>query len=294
MKMDSLRIPETPADAFNDLEFRCHSLGHIAFAPPTLKKDGTPSMKGGQLTKGNLTFLRKLFTEVTTGRRKEVTSKYFEKGNFMEEDGITMVNAYLYPNEFLKKNTTRKRNGWIEGECDLKVPEIVYDIKNAWDIFTFGEAELNDIYEWQGRGYMWLENVDRFRLFYCLNNMPEHMLINEEKKMFYREGRFLSMEDPEYLELCEELRANHNYDHIPSEERFKVFEIERDKSKEDDLKQFITKSREYLNFLLRERQDQISFNRHLMGKPSVFVAGHDKEVDATIVTQMFDHFKPAT
>jgi hypothetical protein len=28
--------------------------------------------------------------------------------------------------------------------------------------------------------------------------------------------------------------------------------------------------------------------------PSVFVAGHDKEVDATIVTQMFDHFKPAT
>lgn len=255
---------------FDNYEFRCSSLGKIYSAK-------------GELTVGNKTYLRELYTEIKEGKRKEITCKFFEKGHFMEEDGVDMINQVLHPKALLIKNKTRKTNGWISGECDTTFQDIVYDVKNAWDVYTFGKADLTDDYEQQGRGYMWLWNKKKFRLFYCLNNMPEHLLIEEERKMFYRHN-FISTEDSEYLKLCEELRAFHNYDNKPIEERFKVWEIHHDEKEIEKLKAKITKCREYLNKLAQEDAEMILNNRLLMGlEPSIVIAERDESLNATII-----------
>ena len=239
---------------FNSYIFRCSSLGKIMSAK-------------GELTQSNKTYLGELFTEVMEGRRKEISSKYFEKGNFMEEDGIGMINENIYPNDLIVKNKVRKTNEWISGECDAIHKGIVWDIKNAWDVFTFGKADLTDAYEWQGRGYMWLWSAEIFRLFYCINNMPEHLICEEEKKMFYQHS-FISPEDEEYQNLCLELRAFHNYDSKPVYERFKIWEIRHEAEQIEKLKVKITKCREYLNSLLADQNTRIEYNKKLMGLPT--------------------------
>ena len=256
---------------FDNFKFHCSQLGKIYSAK-------------GELTVANKTFLRELFTETIEGKRKEITSRYFEKGHFMEEDGVSMVNETLYPKELLIKNKERKENEFITGVCDLPYKNIVvYDVKNAWDVFTFGKASLTDDYEQQGRGYMWLWKVKKFRLYYCLNNMPEHMLVDEERKMFYRHS-FVTMEDPEYLKLCEELRAFHNYDNRPIWDRFKIWELDHSDAEIEKLKIKIGKSRAYLNDLLEEQRARIAYNRGLMGIfDDVLIAEHKPELSATII-----------
>lgn len=257
---------------FDNYIFRCSSLGKLMSAKP-------------ELTQTNKTYLGELFTELTEGKRKEISSKYFEKGNFMEEDGVGMINANFYPTKLLTKNKERKQNEFISGECDLHHAGIVWDIKNAWDVFTFAKAELSDTYEWQLRGYMWLWGLDKARLFYCLNNMPEHLIIEEERKVFYKHS-FISPEDEEYQKLCVELRAFHNYDHREIYERFKIWEIIKDDFEIEILKARIIKCRQYMNGLLAEQRNRHAYNQSLMSTPSGFIAQHDPAVMATIIAPL--------
>jgi len=258
---------------FSKHEFRCSALGKIV-------------SKSGKLTDTNKTYLLDLFIGHINGIQKDITSKYFEKGIYQEEDGITLLQKTLHQGKLVLKNKERKRNGWIHGEKDTAVDGIVYDIKNAWDRFTFGKADLTWDYEWQGRGYMWLDGAEQFRLFYCLNNTPEHMLIDEERKLWYKH-HFVSMEDPDYLDLCNELRKAHNYDNMPLEERFKVWDVEHSDEKIETLKACITAARAYLGELWGDHQSMIIRNRRLMGlpSPSILLAEHDPSINATIISK---------
>lgn len=257
---------------FDNYEFRASALGKIWSAK-------------GEITTGNETYLNELFIGEMEGIRKEIHSKYFTKGNFTEEDGITLLSDTLHKGKLILKNKERKHNGWIHGEADCIVGDIVYDIKNAWDKFTFGRASLTTIYEWQGRGYMWLWNKPKFRLFYCLNNMPEHLLCDEERKIFYAHY-FTTTENEDYIKLCMELRQKHKYDHMRLYERFRFWEIEHDEEKIERLKSKITKCRAYLNELFTERQDELKRNMEAMGlDPSILFASKDESVNAVIVEQ---------
>lgn len=238
---------------FSKYQFRCSALGKIM-------------SKSGSLTEGNKTYLKELYIGEYYGIRKEVTSKYFEKGNYMEEDAVSMINKALYPDKILIKNKARKYNDFIHGECDTVAPdEIVYDCKNAWDSFSFGKADLTWDYKWQGVGYMWLWEKKKFRLFYCLNNMPEHLLIGEERKLFYQHN-FVTYEDEEYQKLCLELRQKHNYDHLPIEEKFKIWEMDRNEDEIEALKKTIGACRKYLVKVHDQHLEMINNNLRLMGK----------------------------
>ena len=237
---------------FLNYTFRCSSLGKIMSAK-------------GELTQTNKSALLEIFIEETEKVRKNITSKYFEKGIFCEEDGFDLLQKTLYPNSLILKNKSRLSNEFINGEHDTIVGDIVYDIKNAFDRITFAKADLTDGYEWQLRGYMWLNNISSARLFYCLNNMPEHMLVDEERKLFYA-NKFISFEDKEYLSLCDELRAFHNYDDKPIYERFKVWDVAHCEYQIETLKARIIKCRGYLNQLWAEKQATINKNIELMAK----------------------------
>lgn len=236
---------------FNDYKFRCSSIGNII-------------TKSGKVTDGMTTYLRKCFIEQSEGIRKDITSKYFEKGVFQEEDGISMLQNTIHRNSLVLKNKERKSNEFIQGEADCIVDGIIYDIKNAWDRFTFAEADLTWNYEWQLKGYMWLWGVDRGRLFYCLNNTPEHILLDEYKKLYYRH-RFESDSDEEYVKLCMELKDAHTYDSMPLERRFKVWDVELTDSDIDRIETAVNVSRIILNNMAAEQAAMLEGNLKLMG-----------------------------
>ena len=235
---------------FNNYKFRCSSLGKII-------------SKSGKFTETTKTYLNEIFIQETEGVRKEITSKYFEKGKFQEEDGITMLQNTLHKKDLILKNTERKSNDFIHGECDCFTNGIIYDIKNAWDRFTFGKAELSHEYEWQIRGYIYLWQASQGRLFYCLNNTPDHILQSEYKKIYWQNG-FQDESDEEYVNLCMELKDAHNYDSKPLHERFKMWDVQLSADNIDEINEAVINARIYLNQLLKERTERYENNLKLM------------------------------
>lgn len=234
----------------NSLLFRCSALGNIV-------------TKSGKLTDGAMTYLDELFIGAVYGVRKEAYGKALEKGVVCEPEARAMLN-HLYPDNFIKKVSESKKNDYLIGTSDVIIDGIVYDIKNAYDLFTFGKATLSHIYEWQLRGYMMLYDIPKARLFYCLCDMPDYLIAQEQKSMFYRERKWMSMEDPDYLEACEVLHYAHKYSNMEIWERFKIWEIERTEESEEKIIKCVKQAREYLNSLLKEHNDRIAYNKQLL------------------------------
>jgi hypothetical protein len=235
---------------FTNYKFRCSALGNIV-------------SKSGKFTDGNKTYIDEVFAGIVHNCRKEVNSKFFEKGLFEEESGITLLNQTLYKNSLVLKNKERKENDFIHGEADCIKDGIVYDIKNAWDCFTFEKAELTHNYKWQLVGYAWLWGLDKARLFYCLNNTPEHLILDEERMLFYK-GNYGTFENQDYVNDCFDLRKKHTHDNKPLQERFKCFDVEVLESDIESLKQSVVKAREYMNELFEIRNNRIKSNIELM------------------------------
>jgi len=198
---------------FDNYLFRCSALGNVVTA-------------NGKITQGAETYLKELFIGAMYGVRREAYGKALEKGVATEQDGLKMLNQTLYPDRFVAKISEGTKNDFIIGTPDAIMDEYVYDIKNALDLFTFGKCELTHTYEWQIKSYCWLYGKEKGRVYYCLNNMPDYMVAEEQKKMFYTQRKWATMESPEYLEACEELAKAHNYDNMPLHHKFKIFDVE--------------------------------------------------------------------
>lgn len=238
---------------FNNYQFRCSAIGNIV-------------TDSGKLTVGAKTYLKEAFIGEIHGVKKEAYGKALDKGVACEEDGFKMLNDVIYPGRFVAKEKEPRSNEWIKGTADCILDGCVTDIKNAWDRFTFGKAELSHIYESQLRGYMFLYGVDKARLFYCLSNLPEHMILDEERKLFYTQKKWLTMEDPDFEVACKELREAHNYDAMQIWERFKTWDLYRDIKWEEKMKDCISQARAYMEGLLKDHNEMIDFNKSLTTK----------------------------
>lgn len=239
---------------FDNHLFRCSSLGKII-------------SKSGKLTDGIETHLQEVFIGSLYGVKKEAYGKALEKGIATEEDGFKMLNETLYPKKFIKKVTEPAANDWIKGTPDT-VPDIVWDIKNAYTLFTFGKSECTWDYSWQVKGYCMLYGKSAGAVFYCLNNMPDHMISEEERKMFYTRREWISMEDAGYLQACEELRAAHTYDNMPIQDRFKVFPVSFWSEDEETIIRSVNSARKRLNEIAAEHEARVGFNLKLMESAS--------------------------
>jgi hypothetical protein len=244
---------------FNDYKFRCSSLSDII-----------PNQKTMAFTETIRKAIRKRFVEEITGTRKDIHSKYIDKGISCEPESTKLLQVALYPiskgNAVINAKKQRKENAYISGETDPIVDGIVYDLKNAYDEYTFEEAELSLKYEWQLMGYMWLHGLKKARLFYTLNNMPEFLIQREEQNLLYSrdvyyEGDF----DPRYMEACRLLRERYKYDRLPLWERFKLWDVAFDEDKIPIIINAVTTARNYMNELLVDRAEHIRTNKILMG-----------------------------
>ena len=129
------------------MKFRCSSLGKLMTEPR--------SKSEGVLSVGAKTYIRELAAQEIFGVEFEISSKAIEKGIEVEGDSIDLLNSVRGLSLF--KNTERKSNEFITGECDLFDAEAKrgHDIKSSWSIATFPitVADCEDrLYEWQMRG----------------------------------------------------------------------------------------------------------------------------------------------
>lgn len=235
---------------FDNYIFRASALGKII-------------SKSGTLTDSNKTYLDELFIGQLYNVQKEVGSKYFDKGIACEQDGLDLLSKTLFKGIFIGKNKEQFKNDYTQGTPDTLVKNNVFDIKNAYDVFTFGKASLTWDYLWQVRVYMWLTGKTQGFIFYCLNDMPDFLLAAEEKKMFYS-GGFVSMESPEYHNACTELRKKYIYDYMKPEERFKLFPVDFLKEHEEQIIEAVQNARKYLNTKLEEHKNRIEKNQNLI------------------------------
>ena len=205
--------------------------------------------KGEVLSKTCKTYIQELVIEEKYGIRKEFWSRYTDKGNEVEDEGIELVNDVLNLG-FIFKNDENLNNDYLTGTPDVNTNEILLDIKCSWDATTFPwfETELpNKDYYYQLQGYMWLTGKDESLLCYCLINTPFQIVEDEVRREHWKQNLI-----DESLDVRDFVQSKHNFDHIPKEKRVKVFKIAKDESVIEQIKERIELARVYYNNLILE------------------------------------------
>lgn len=243
-------------EVFENYKFRCSALGNIV-------------SKSGKLTDTTKTYLMDVFIGELYGIRKDINSKYLDKGIACETSGVRMLDNTIYRgNAKFVKNVEGKTNEIIKGTCDVNADEdqTITDIKNAYDRFTFGKANLTWGYEWQIKGYCYLYGRERGRLFYCLNDMPEYLMAQEVERQYWKLPERMPHESLEYNEFEDNIRKAHVYTNIPIEERFKFWDLVLTQNDIDTITQAVTVGRMYLLDLYNEHLLMVERNLNIMGK----------------------------
>lgn len=164
-------------------------------------------------------------------------NKYTEKGNMLEEHAIKLSGRKRgLP---LKKNTERRENDWITGECDIYVPsrKLIIDTKCSWDIgthpFFTDEAEEKAKkagYDIQMQGYMWLWECEEAQIDFVLFPTPYEMLS--------------SYDSPErYIDLVEQ---------IPQDKRITTVTVKRDEKIISKIQERVEAAQAYYQQLILE------------------------------------------
>ncbi len=205
-----------------DLLFRCSSIGKLMTEPKTKAE--------GPLSVGAKTHIRNLVSQDIFGVDFEVTSKEMEKGTLCEPEAIALLNRVRGLS--LSKNTERRTNEWITGECDLfdASARRGHDLKCSWSVATFPIATVDcedKLYEWQMRGYMWLWDADEWEVNYALLSTPEHLIRFEPASM-------------------------HFVEHIPEHMRLTTWSVKRDPAKEAAMVDKIKAARGYYAEVIAE------------------------------------------
>ena len=205
-----------------EILIRCSSLGKIMTEPKTKTE--------GILSVGAKTYIRELAQQEILGVEFSFSSKETEKGIEVEDESIALLNRVRGLS--LVKNTERKSNGLITGECDLYDAERKrgHDLKSSWSAKTFPGwvVDCEDkLYEWQMRGYMLLWDADEWEVNFVLLDTPERLI------------GFAPL-------------ALHVVSHIPEHMRLTSWTIQRDFAKERAIAEKVEAAREYYAKVVQE------------------------------------------
>ncbi len=207
------------------------------------------------LSEGAKTHLTDIWISETKRRKADINNKFIEKGLAVEEDAITLYSRIK--KQFFKKNETHLFNAFIKGTPDIFTGETIgsairiHDVKSSWSANTFYRTfikKINELYYWQGVGYMWLTGALFFDLAYCLVNTPEPLIEAEKRSLWYKLGQ-PSDDNENWINAQAAIERNMRFDDIPMRERMLEYTIERNEADIELLTKKITAAREYLNWL---------------------------------------------
>lgn len=202
--------------------FRCSSIGRLMTEPKTKSE--------GPLSVGARTYIRELAQQEIFGVEFEFSSRETEKGARMESESIALLNRVRGLS--LDKNTERRTDGFITGECDLfdQSRKRGHDLKTSWSVKTFRAFQddcADKLYEWQMRGYMALWDADEWEVNYALVDTPDDLIGYEPLQL-------------------------HVVSHIPEHLRLTTWTVTRDSAKEKLIREKVTAAREYYAQLIAE------------------------------------------
>ncbi|HII3689787.1 TPA: translocation protein TolB precursor [Pasteurella multocida] len=164
-------------------------------------------------------------------------NKYTKKGNDLEEQAIKL--SGLKRGLPLKKNTERRENDLITGECDVYIPSrrLIIDTKCSWDIgshpFFIDEAEdkaKKAGYDIQMQGYMWLWDCEEAQIDFILLPTPLDLIKSYENA-------------EKLVDLVEQ---------IPQQKRITTVVVKRDEKVIERIKERIPKAQAYYQQLIQE------------------------------------------
>lgn len=106
--------------------------------------------------------------------QEEIHSKYFDKGNMVEQECIDLM-ALVLEKGIVAKNLVSLEDEYFTGTCDVELDDLIVDVKSVWGRKGLHQAclGLDKDYEWQLRGYMHLYKKNDAILFYGLVDTPE-------------------------------------------------------------------------------------------------------------------------
>ena len=176
------------------------------------------------LGKTGQSFLQEWLKQEIYKTRKDISSKYLDKGNMCEELSIHFIKHHK--DYFgIKKNEQYFEDEYFCGTPDVITKGFLIDVKNSWDCFTFPlfENEVpNKDYYYQAQVYMHLTGVHKYKLIYTLLDTPETLLYNSEPT---------------------------KYSKIDAKYRIKEFEIDYDPTVIEKMIERVKECREYINQL---------------------------------------------
>ena len=190
-------------------------------------------------------YVKEWYVSELTGKVKDIKSKYFERGNSMEEFAIKRLSKYY--SEPLKKNEVFLENEYFTGTFDCKTADRVIDAKVPFDAFTFPffETELNPDYYAQMQVYMELTGLRKASVCYCLENGSDEQI----ERLSWQIAKDLGKDESD-IEDWEKAEKQLSYDHLPDNLRIKVFEIEYNSEFIENAKKRVIEAREYLKTIL--------------------------------------------
>lgn len=187
------------------------------------KLETEPRSKNEILSETTKTYVKEWLTEKIYGIRKDIKSKYLDKGNALEDTAIDKAIEWL-DLPFAIKNEKFFEDEFFCGTPDLIVDGVVYDIKCSWDAFSFPFFE-NEIptkdYFYQLQVYMHLTGCKKAVLTYVLLNTPNFMIYE----------------------------TKHDYDAMDKKYRIKTFEIDYNLEVIEKLQKKVENVREFLQTL---------------------------------------------
>lgn len=182
-----------------------------------------PQKKEALISKTTETYVQNWIKESIYGVRKEIKSKYLNKGLSLEDEAIDTAINWL-DLAFVLKNEKYFEDDFFCGTPDLILENEVLDIKCSWDCFTFPlfdkEVPTKD-YFYQLQVYMHLTGKTKARLVYVLLNTPEELSYEQQN----------------------------DYSNLDKKYRIKTFSIDYDKSIIEDLQQRVLNIRNYISTL---------------------------------------------
>ena len=246
---------------FSKYKVRCHTLG-------TFITDKTGKVANNKTSRNKI---EEFFIFEKDKLKKRISSPYFENGIANEPAGLQLLNDTIYNDgkTFVPKIKTRAENDYLTGETDCIIGDTITDVKNAYNRYTFARASLTGVYKWQGKGYLWIHEKPNFRLFYCLNNMPEYLVEKEIKSEFYKREFPFSWDDrefhQEFIDFELEQREFYNYDDMELWERFKTWDLQLEPGDTEIMIEAVTFVRNTMQEMWADYEEHCNRNRRLMG-----------------------------
>ena len=198
------------------MKIRCSAIGKIMTSPRS---------KGEVLSQTTKSYIKELVLEHKYGIRKEINSRYLDKGNMVENESIELTERVL-DLDLIVKNESYFENEFICGTPDIIMGDTIIDVKSSWSAHTFPfflDEELpNKDYFYQLQGYMALTGATKGIVAYCLINTPEEIVLDEIRRISWSRHELDVTEETEA-----EVRQQHEFDHIPEVNRVKAYYIER-------------------------------------------------------------------